>query len=353
MKTTKEYPAGHSVDTFWYAIDRDGHIAEFYSGEMGWLPAEYDTFTRWGNVIGDAIQLNSTPISDGIRRLKLPAESIPSIRKEMNRKGLFSYDINCADGTIEHHTPGENTDLDEEFIELCSGCSITDLSIWKKRINSDRTLVYQISEDSTLYLVISLEFPENVLNEDVDAGRIIGHTYFEEQYFCFSYGPIEDASMDAEMIQDSNIDSGIAPLAFRLPKGFHNMKTLDVSFSETKELNLDEHIGMYNLDGECDNDDIDHFIWPYYYIHGESELEELLFVAIEKMRSRSVWCLLDQYKVRPDVFSKKRGKTAMQLAVEQYEKFEDSYRYEYPSYRILKLLRLKEKQLKQQETDDD
>lgn len=35
MKTTKEYPAGHSVDTEWFAIDKDGHL--------GALFADYET----------------------------------------------------------------------------------------------------------------------------------------------------------------------------------------------------------------------------------------------------------------------------------------------------------------------
>ncbi len=33
-----DYPAAHSMDTRWYAIDRDGHVASFYSGEAGAVP---------------------------------------------------------------------------------------------------------------------------------------------------------------------------------------------------------------------------------------------------------------------------------------------------------------------------
>jgi hypothetical protein len=32
------FPAAHSMDTTWYAIDRDGHVASFSSGEAGAVP---------------------------------------------------------------------------------------------------------------------------------------------------------------------------------------------------------------------------------------------------------------------------------------------------------------------------
>jgi hypothetical protein len=35
-----DYPAAHSMDTQWYAVDRDGHVASFGSGEAGAVPLE-------------------------------------------------------------------------------------------------------------------------------------------------------------------------------------------------------------------------------------------------------------------------------------------------------------------------
>ena len=34
-----DYPAAHSMDTDWYAVDRDGHVALFESGEAGAVPS--------------------------------------------------------------------------------------------------------------------------------------------------------------------------------------------------------------------------------------------------------------------------------------------------------------------------
>ena len=50
----KDYPAGHSVDTRWYAIDECGHVASFYTSESGAIPckgtAEIGEFFRENEV---------------------------------------------------------------------------------------------------------------------------------------------------------------------------------------------------------------------------------------------------------------------------------------------------------------
>ncbi len=40
MSTRTDYPAAHSMDTTWFAVDRDGHVAAFESGEAGAVPKE-------------------------------------------------------------------------------------------------------------------------------------------------------------------------------------------------------------------------------------------------------------------------------------------------------------------------
>jgi hypothetical protein len=34
-----DYPAAHSMDTFWYAVDKEGHVGVFFTGENGHLPS--------------------------------------------------------------------------------------------------------------------------------------------------------------------------------------------------------------------------------------------------------------------------------------------------------------------------
>src|SRR5260370_22461261 len=35
-----DYPAAHSMNTSWFAVDKDGHVACFDSGEAGAIPVE-------------------------------------------------------------------------------------------------------------------------------------------------------------------------------------------------------------------------------------------------------------------------------------------------------------------------
>ena len=36
-----DFPAAHSMDTVWFAVDRDGHVACFDSSEDGTVPEAY------------------------------------------------------------------------------------------------------------------------------------------------------------------------------------------------------------------------------------------------------------------------------------------------------------------------
>ncbi len=37
----EDYPAAHSMDTDWFALDKEGHIASFHSGETGAVPRSF------------------------------------------------------------------------------------------------------------------------------------------------------------------------------------------------------------------------------------------------------------------------------------------------------------------------
>jgi hypothetical protein len=40
MERDADFPAAHSMDTDWFAVDRDGHVGVFLSGEAGAVPTE-------------------------------------------------------------------------------------------------------------------------------------------------------------------------------------------------------------------------------------------------------------------------------------------------------------------------
>ncbi|MCA8999750.1 MAG: hypothetical protein KDA80_22330, partial [Planctomycetaceae bacterium] len=45
-ETQFDYPAAHSMDTTWYAVDAEGHLGVFDTGENGWVPAAWNLPTQ-------------------------------------------------------------------------------------------------------------------------------------------------------------------------------------------------------------------------------------------------------------------------------------------------------------------
>lgn len=71
MSDPRDYPAAHSMDTTWFAVDRDGHVAVFESGEPGAVPVEamdgsqgYDVLEKLEGLqaTGDAVLLPPVPV---------------------------------------------------------------------------------------------------------------------------------------------------------------------------------------------------------------------------------------------------------------------------------------------------
>lgn len=348
-KTKKEYPAGHSVDTEWYLLDKDGHIAVFDSGESGWFPAEYDTTTNWNGIIEEALLLNSELISPGLRKLVVSQETQREIKKILNDNKPFSFPEYCGIGIEKSHLLKGEAYLNEELIELRKGTSITDLHTWQEQLDKDTTLIYQLSKDATLYYVKSIKFNLDAIKKDLWEGRLVSIAYSDDSLFNYYFSPKENYQMEAIMEKDSILEVIPTPIAYKLPENFHNLMRINASLSNITEINLDDYMGMYNLDLEYRPEDSESFCWPYYYGPSDEVLNEELFKAIVKLHSRTVWCILNRYKVSPNVFLKKAGKTAIALAEEQYEKYIEEKRigyYLYSSYRILKMLQLKMKEVK-------
>src|SRR5690349_16321006 len=48
-----DFPAAHSMDTTWFAVDRDGHVACFSSGEAGAVPSRAAEPEGTGDVLSE------------------------------------------------------------------------------------------------------------------------------------------------------------------------------------------------------------------------------------------------------------------------------------------------------------
>src|SRR5215470_11324975 len=57
IPTEEDFPAAHSMDATWFAVDQDGHIGMFHSGEAGAVPAEVnDTIGQSDDAVLEALE---------------------------------------------------------------------------------------------------------------------------------------------------------------------------------------------------------------------------------------------------------------------------------------------------------
>lgn len=68
LEETQDFPAAHSMDSGWFAVDEDGNLAHFDTGEAGALPQDVTFMTGEAGGYGDAPDLWSTLVLPWIAR---------------------------------------------------------------------------------------------------------------------------------------------------------------------------------------------------------------------------------------------------------------------------------------------
>ena len=232
-KTTFEYPASHSVDTDWFAIDRDGRLAMLDSGEEGLLPANMDIgCTNEDGFIEDAMLLNSTEIEPGCRYFSLSDRHIKSFEE------LQESNIKV--------TESEKVELNECAI-FVGKTNYKDLSVWKNRDKNDNPMIYFLSENQNIIYIEHLSYKEGSFSDDLESGRIKAIS-FSSPELSFYYYP--DNPFENSIFHRLSFDKDTAPIPpkFVLPDGFHNTKKYDISFLDSDEFDLNDFEDVYVKD---------------------------------------------------------------------------------------------------------
>lgn len=339
-KTQLDYPASHSIDTYWFAVDKDGRLACICSGEEGTLPADIEKSNDDYEMTDDAMFINSEPICDGCRKFILSEEHLAFVFSQ-DKTDYISTDDNNQNTLLF-----EDSSLERKAIELGDNIRFDDLYIWKERINDGSTIIYELSEDHRYIYCCNIVFNKGALKKDVESGNITEIFYDFESILYTSYNTNPYTYVPVFEREETSLSDTIK---FKLPKDFHGIKKLELSFSESDEFNLDDYTGVYTMEYEDrDRDDEDLFIWPNYDGVPKEILVKKLFTAINKLRSRSVWCLLDKYSVPSDSVDPVTGETALEVTKRLYEKYNgEEMQWHGPGlscFRILKMIQLKEKQ---------
>jgi hypothetical protein len=148
----KDFPAAHSMDSTWFAIDRDGHVAIFETGESGCMPVEgygeqgmlHEDQLRALPATGQRYDLAGYRVMNGDRHIDVAQETygdmvvlafirdIAEVRDLLPR--LKATELAATSGTALFMNIPEREAFEElHKREQCSGCSRT----WRDLVNDD------------------------------------------------------------------------------------------------------------------------------------------------------------------------------------------------------------------------
>jgi hypothetical protein len=150
-----DFPAGHSMDTDWFAVDKDGNVAVFDSGQEGAVPIEIESQTFWLELF----EKYAKPITPILKQLYLGEKTIENILQKCDVDTLHRIisDEYAVDGCIFLLNEDKKwEDLDFERVLL------------KEKSFEDTVLC--LSENMPLYLmsdiyVIRKEFVDAIKNK--------------------------------------------------------------------------------------------------------------------------------------------------------------------------------------------
>ena len=145
MKTV-DYPACHSMDTTWFAVDKDGNIAIMESGEDGAIPLKINIQMEFSDFLEEHAQL----IGNNLFRLNINDEIIEDIISKCRKLD-----------ELEEYSSG--------FIILKENTEWNDLNIdieeWAYAI--------QLSKEKRLYYFEDFSTTIPQLNKAIKEGKII------------------------------------------------------------------------------------------------------------------------------------------------------------------------------------
>lgn len=239
----KEYPATHSMDSEWFAIDKDGNIGFFDTEQDGSLPIQFDMQHYVTEFIADFTH----PIQGRLRQLYLHEQQIEEIIKRCTKKQLLEVKNECIKETFTYF---------EGFILLEDGCFWKDLNIQDK-VDQSEYLYLKLSEDKELYFLEDIDKIKHEIAAAIDNKIIKG-------------AAIGDFMLDKDMLQGEHLSlDSIGAYCFHYEFG-----RSDAPYSKLNSPKFPLHVSQLNAEklhyAPVFNDvsfaDIDYFFQPLQYI---------------------------------------------------------------------------------------
>jgi hypothetical protein len=230
-----DFPAGHSMDTSWYAIDKDGNIGFFDTGGAGALPFQF-----WpGNTgVEQLFENYSTVISPGLRQLFLDKKTVQKIVEE------------CRCKSPEEIISQDELMGDSHFIILNEEKKWEDLNLENFFATSEESSAVLLSPDIPLYMLIfdwdcEKEILAAIKNKVIAAIHSVefwseGMDIFD----AFRYSNEEDCGVDPyERLHDPETPLHVSQLS---PKNIFKIPYFkDISFRDTSYLQPQQFMSCY------------------------------------------------------------------------------------------------------------
>lgn len=157
-----DYPAGHSMNTNWFAVDKDGNIAFFNSSDSGMVAAA----CQLESYFDEFLRLNSKPLSKHLREFTLSKELVDAILSKCTTENLRKITDDIIENEYLFFTG---------FFVLAEGYNWEDLQFEKYLENEENNddFIIQISYHHRLYYIEDIYGWEVSFKQAIKAGMII------------------------------------------------------------------------------------------------------------------------------------------------------------------------------------
>lgn len=135
-----DYPAGHSMDSKWFAVDKDGNVGFFNTSSAATMPIQFDTQELWT----EFLKRYSTKVTEGLHKLILPDQQINEIINQCTEDKVAEL---IENGLKEKYL------FFEGFFQLNDGVSWEDLYFDKALANAEYDFALLLSEDKQIYYI--------------------------------------------------------------------------------------------------------------------------------------------------------------------------------------------------------
>ncbi|MDD4149259.1 MAG: hypothetical protein PHE33_04465 [Bacteroidales bacterium] len=158
LKKDLDFPAGHSMDSQWFAVDKDGNIGFFETGQSATMPIQFDLEGNWK----DFIKEHTCKISKGLHKLVINESLVNDILSK------------CKEENVEKLVKNAEEDYFyfEGFIVLNDKVEWQDLMFEESLANDDYEFAILVSEDQKLYYISGVYDFEEIFISVLKAGKI-------------------------------------------------------------------------------------------------------------------------------------------------------------------------------------